>query len=174
MGKNQFLFYFMFQAIRNSLEGYYFLLDKSIILVERGRPPPLPPEENSIKIIILFTPSLSCQFKKSAKLNPMTKYQSTSVLQLRCILSIAQGQVQHKGSGSSILGDSSHFYIQGNIIFIARLLLQCCPTRHQKQEDHTDKDENKTMTSKKNLDTKKSFRLLGDGTIPTCIICQFQ
>ena len=34
------MFYFMFQAIWNSLEGYYFWVEKIIILVEWGRPPP--------------------------------------------------------------------------------------------------------------------------------------
>ena len=60
MGTNILLVYFMFQAIWNSFEGYFFLLDKFIILVEWGRPSLPPPMENSLKIIIFFlTPSLT-------------------------------------------------------------------------------------------------------------------
>ena len=44
------LFYFIFQDIWNSSEGYYFLVDKLFILVESGSPPPV---KNSIEKIIL-------------------------------------------------------------------------------------------------------------------------
>ena len=43
---DEILFYFMFQVIWNRLEGYYFVVEKLIILVEWGRPPP--PVKNSI------------------------------------------------------------------------------------------------------------------------------
>ena len=59
MGGNTLLFYFIFQAIWNSLEGYYLLVEKIIILVEKGTPLSPPWKIPAKYFFVLFTPSLT-------------------------------------------------------------------------------------------------------------------